>query len=170
MYLICFLTFGVGDNKIWILFLHKWYFFSFWKLLEYFSFWPSALKFCKHVGLLKVFVGDFPGGPRVKNLPSNAKDANLIPGWGTKILHAASPHATTREAWKQLRPDAAKHIYIVKILGKESAWSAGDLGLIPGLGRSPGGAHGNSFPYSCLENPQARIVDISLKVLMLFAS
>ena len=27
-----------------------------------------------------------------KNLPSDAKDAKLIPGWGTKILHAASPY------------------------------------------------------------------------------
>ena len=28
----------------------------------------------------------------------------------------------------------------------------GDLGLIPGLGRSPGEGHGNSLQYSCLEN------------------
>ena len=26
-----------------------------------------------------------------------------------------------------------------------------DLGLIPGLGRSPGGGHGNALVYSCLE-------------------
>ena len=37
--------------------------------------------------------------------------------------------------------------------GKESACNAGDLGLIPGLGRSPGGGHGNPIQYSCLENP-----------------
>ena len=37
--------------------------------------------------------------------------------------------------------------------GKESACNAGDLGLIPGLGRSPGGEHGNPLQYSCLENP-----------------
>ena len=37
--------------------------------------------------------------------------------------------------------------------GKESACNAGDLGSIPGLGRSPGGAHGNRLQYSCLENP-----------------
>ena len=29
----------------------------------------------------------------------------------------------------------------------------GDLGLIPGLGRSPGGGHGNPLQCSCLENP-----------------
>ena len=40
--------------------------------------------------------------------------------------------------------------------GKESACSAGDLGLIPGLGRSPG--EGSDYPlqYSCLEDPMDR--------------
>jgi len=32
---------------------------------------------------------DFPGGPVVKNPPCNAGDMGLIPGWGTKIPHAA---------------------------------------------------------------------------------
>ena len=36
---------------------------------------------------------------------------------------------------------------------KESAYSVGDLGLISGLGRSPGEGHGNPLQYSCLENP-----------------
>ena len=31
---------------------------------------------------------------------------------------------------------------------KEPACSAGDLGLIPGMGRSPGGGHGNQLQYS----------------------
>ena len=35
--------------------------------------------------------------------------------------------------------------------GKESACSAGDPGLIPGLGRSPGEGNGNPLQYSCLE-------------------
>ena len=35
---------------------------------------------------------------------------------------------------------------------QESACDAGDLGLIPGLGRFLGGGHGNLFQYSCLEN------------------
>ena len=37
--------------------------------------------------------------------------------------------------------------------GKESACNARDLGLIPGLGRSPGGGHGNPLQFSCLEDP-----------------
>ena len=40
--------------------------------------------------------------------------------------------------------------------GKESAYSAGDLGSIPGLGRSSGGGHGNPLQYSCLENPHGQ--------------
>ena len=40
--------------------------------------------------------------------------------------------------------------------GKESACNMGDLGLIPGLGRSPGGGHGNPLQYSCLENPHGQ--------------
>ena len=39
---------------------------------------------------------------------------------------------------------------------KESACDAGDLGLIPGLGRSPGGGHGSPLQYSCLENPHGQ--------------
>ena len=34
--------------------------------------------------------------------------------------------------------------------GKESACNVGDLGSIPGLGRSSGGEHGNPLQYSCL--------------------
>ena len=40
--------------------------------------------------------------------------------------------------------------------GKESACNVGALGSITGLGRSPGGGHGNPLQYSCLENPMDR--------------
>ena len=40
--------------------------------------------------------------------------------------------------------------------GEESTRNAGDLGSIPGLGRSPGGGNGNPLQYSCLENPMER--------------
>ena len=40
--------------------------------------------------------------------------------------------------------------------GKESACNVGDLGSIPGLGRSLGGGHGNLLQYSCWENPMDR--------------
>ena len=38
--------------------------------------------------------------------------------------------------------------------GKESACNAGDLGSIPGLGRSPGQGKGYPLQYSCLQNPR----------------
>ena len=37
--------------------------------------------------------------------------------------------------------------------GKASVYNAGDLGSIPGLGRSLGEGNGNPLQYSCLENP-----------------
>ena len=40
--------------------------------------------------------------------------------------------------------------------GKESACQAGGMGLIPGLGRSPGKGNDNPLQYSCLENPMDR--------------
>ena len=42
------------------------------------------------------------------------------------------------------------------LVGKESACSAGEAGLIPGLGKSLGGGHDNPLQYSCLENPMDR--------------
>ena len=56
------------------------------------------------------------------------------------------------------------HIHIrIRIQGlsrslssKESSCNAGDAGLIPGLGRSPGGGHGYALQVSCLENPMSR--------------
>ena len=40
--------------------------------------------------------------------------------------------------------------------GEESACNAGDAGLIPGSGRSPGEGTGNPLQYSCLENSVGR--------------
>ena len=40
--------------------------------------------------------------------------------------------------------------------GKESTCNVGDLCSIPGLGRSPGGGHGNPLKYSCLEDPHGQ--------------
>ena len=43
-----------------------------------------------------------------------------------------------------------------RLSGKESTCSAGDEGLTPGLGRSPGEGKGKPLQYSCLENPTER--------------
>ena len=42
----------------------------------------------KEIVIKNLRARDFPGGPAVKNTPSNAGDAGSIPGWGTKIPHA----------------------------------------------------------------------------------
>ena len=49
--------------------------------------------------------------------------------------------------------------------GKESTCNAGDLSSIPGLGRSPGGGHGNPLQCFCLENPheQRNLTGCSLR-------
>ena len=42
------------------------------------------------------------------------------------------------------------------LLVKNPPTNAGDLGSVPGLGRSPQGGHDNPLQYSCLENPMER--------------
>ena len=43
-----------------------------------------------------------------------------------------------------------------KVCIEESSHDAGDLGYIPGLGRSPGEGNGSPLRHSCLENPTER--------------
>ena len=73
-------------------------------------------------------------------------------------LHSSSL-AFRHEVWITL---LKKYLFILSLGfpggsdGKESSCNAGDLGSIPGLGRSSRGGHGNPLQYSCLENPMAR--------------
>ena len=59
-----------------------------------------------------------------------------------------------------LSPEIAFRVLFMGFPGgadsKESACNTGDLGSIPGSGRSPGGGHGNPLQYSCLENSMDR--------------
>ena len=52
--------------------------------------------------------------------------------------------------------NAYRRDFLYSSVGKESARNAGDLGLIPGLGRSPRERNGNPLQYSFLENPMDR--------------
>ena len=45
---------------------------------------------------------------------------------------------------------------VAQLVKNLPACNAGDLGLIPGSGRSPGEENGNPLQYSCLENPMDR--------------
>ena len=58
-------------------------------------------------------------------------------------------HGTTD--WFKLGKERDKAIYCHPV--KVSASNAGDLGSIPGSGKSPEEGNGNPFQYSCLENP-----------------
>ena len=60
---------------------------------------------------------------------------------------------------KKTKGDRVVNIPLDGLSGKESACNAGDtgdMGLIPGLGRSIGGGNNNPLQYSCLENPMDR--------------
>ena len=51
-------------------------------------------------------------------------------------------------------PRASQEALVVKNL-PANARGIRDMGLVLGLGRSPGGGHGSPLQYSCLENPEA---------------
>ena len=78
-----------------------------------------------------------------------------------KILHAAKlslkweGKTKIHQAFKLLAPfPHILHENFGGSVGKEYTCNAGNLGSIPGLGRSPGEGHGNTLQYSCLENPR----------------
>ena len=81
-----------------------------------------------------------PGSLGIKTSPSNVRGVGSIPGWGAKI-----PHVCDQRKQNKGFPCGSA--------GKESTCNSGDLGLMPGLERSPGGGHGNPLQYSCLEKP-----------------
>ena len=66
--------------------------------------------------------------------------------WG--VLHHRDYHHVSGGFWVLGFPGGSDD--------KESASNAGDLGLIPGLGKSPGEGHGNPLQYLCLENPHGQ--------------
>ena len=61
----------------------------------------------------------------------------------------STPTAAKKQFW------ACHLVLVVKNL-TANAGDIRDLGLIPGLGRSPAGGHGNPLQYSCLENPHGQ--------------
>ena len=76
----------------------------------------------------------------------------------TEQLHFT--RASFNNPSSELQPRIRKQIKEILSLsgsnGKGSASNVGDLGLIPGLRRSPGEENGNLLQYSCLENPMDR--------------
>ena len=111
----------------------------------------------------------------LKNLPANAGDVRnvaLIPGWEDPLEKRMATHssilawriprtggwrATIREVAKS-RARLSNFTFLYVSAGKESACNVGDLGLTPGLERSPGEGKGYPLQYSGLENSMDCIV------------
>jgi len=125
----------------------------------------------------------FLGGSVVKNPPAKAGDMSLIPGSGrppgegndNPLQYSCLENLMGRGAWRlqSMGSQRAGHDLVTKqqqlalaylpfkgfpggSVGKEFACNVGDLGSIPGSGRSPAERNGNPLQYSCLENSKDR--------------
>ena len=93
------------------------------------------------------FIGEGNGNPRQCSCLENPKDGGA---WWASV----SGVAQSRTRLKRLSSSSSRLMgFTDGSDGKESTFNAGDLDLIPGLERSPGGDHGNPLQYSCQENP-----------------
>ena len=116
---------------------------------------------------------DFCGGSDSKESACHVRDLGSIPesgrspgeGSGNPLQYPCRENSMDRGAWRatvhgvtKSRTQLGDFIFtlIHSSVGKESACNAGDLGLIPGSGRSPGEGNGNPPQCSCLENPMDR--------------
>ena len=126
----------------------------------------------------------FPGGSEVKAFACNAGDLGLIPGSGRSpgegngnpLQYSCLRNPMDRGDWWPTVHRVAKsgtRLSDFTLLSLFSHWASQvvlvvknppvnvgevtDSSLIPGLGRSPGGGHGNPFQYSCLENSIVRV-------------
>ena len=70
----------------------------------------------------------------------------------------AAVHGVTKSShdWATEQQQRASQVALVVKNPPAKAEDIRDLGLTPGLGRSPGGGHGNPLQYCCLENPMDR--------------
>ena len=117
----------------------------------------------------------FLGSSDSKDSPYNMEDSGLIlesgrsseEGNGNPLQYSCLDYSMDIGAWMAIVHGVTKSDTVLRWLthtlgfpggsdGKESAYNAGDLGLIPELGRSPGKGTGNPFQYSFLENSKNR--------------
>ena len=78
----------------------------------------------------------------VSGEPSNIQDFKTRTWWFAPLIN-----------YRKLPCTGASRVAVVI---KNLPAKAGDIGSIPGWGRSPGGGHGNPFQYPCLKNPMDR--------------
>ena len=117
-----------------------------------------------------------PCGSAKKSLPVDTGKAGLIPGPGRSpgegdgnpLQYSCLENPMHRGVWQAIVNGVTKSQRRLSdftllinglprwLSGKGSAHQAGDVGLIPGSGRSPGEGNGNPLQYSCLENSMER--------------
>ena len=61
-----------------------------------------------------------------------------------------------KQRWESVQEKGASLVVLVVKNPSDNVGDIRDDSSIPGLGRSPGGGHGNPFQYSCLGNPMDR--------------
>ena len=95
--------------------------------------------------------------------PSNRAERGWVPGWPSRAGPSPSETSSRLPCLKHYGLGITRYNSLAWTLGfpdgsdsKDSACDVGDLGSIPGSGRSPGGGHGNPLQYYCLENAMDR--------------
>ena len=90
------------------------------------SYFSQRLKItCSRFILNELTLGDFPGSPVVKTLPSNARGVDLIPGQGVRIPHALWPKNQNINNRSNIVTNSTKTLKMVRIkrnLFKKSAF------------------------------------------------
>ena len=120
---------------------------------------PTRLLLLLPIGRTQIVVRDptSPGTGPSRQLPwaqSRVSEAESRPGWGSgedpaqvlfpqNIIHIASASDDFRSLFQKQVPRPLMMRFPGSSEGKEFTCNAGDLGLIPGSGKSPGGGHGN---------------------------
>ena len=115
----------------------------------------------------------FPGGSEVKASASNAGNLGSIPGSrrspgegnGNPLQYSCLENPIDGGAWwatvhgvakSQTQLSNSLSLFFSDSVVQNPLAKAGDMGLILGLGRSPGEGNGNPLQYSCLGNPRDR--------------
>ena len=87
----------------------------------------------------------------------------ISPEKQNKVLRRKRTEDSLRDLWDNIKHTNIRFIGVPEeedLLGgsdgKASVYNAGDLGSIPGSGRSLGEGNGNPLQYYCLENPMDR--------------
>ena len=96
-----------------------------------------------------------PGLPELRPSPCGVR----LSGWGGWAGRRKPYCFSWPNLWNPMGsfwPPLIHHKMSSGSEGKESPWNAGDLGLIPGSGWSPGKGNGNPLQCSCLENSMDR--------------